>query len=331
MLMSPALKGTIRRLAAGSGLLDAWNALRGRVHGIFTFHRVRPDGASPESFDSCPWISRNAFRALLSEIRRTHDIVSLAELCERRFERSARLAAITFDDGWRDNHAAALPVLAEMRIPATIFVCTGKIGSQDPFWQQRLGRCFASVARGEEDPASLRAILGLPSDQPIDRGTYLEVVARWKPSSLAAIEERMARLERAVPGAAPEERAFLDRAEIREMAGLGIEFGSHTVRHAILTRETEDVVERELLESRSDLERITGRKVDSLAYPDGAWSPGVVSLARRAGYRIGCTVVRARVSSSDDLLALPRIDADWEGLADEGGRLGRWALSWAAR
>jgi len=38
-----------------------------------------------------------------------------------------RLAAVTFDDGYRSVHEAALPVLAELGVPATVFPIAGKV------------------------------------------------------------------------------------------------------------------------------------------------------------------------------------------------------------
>lgn len=41
--------------------------------------------------------------------------------------------AITFDDGYRDNLEAALPVLVRLGLPATVFVTTGFVESGQPF------------------------------------------------------------------------------------------------------------------------------------------------------------------------------------------------------
>jgi len=43
------------------------------------------------------------------------------------------LAAVTFDDGMRNNHALALPILNEYRIPATVYVTIGYIGGDSPW------------------------------------------------------------------------------------------------------------------------------------------------------------------------------------------------------
>lgn len=40
--------------------------------------------------------------------------------------------ALSFDDGFQDNHAVVLPLLKEMGIPATVYVATGLIGQPHP-------------------------------------------------------------------------------------------------------------------------------------------------------------------------------------------------------
>ena len=48
------------------------------------------------------------------------------------------LAVLTFDDGYRNNITYGLPILTKLNIPATIYVSSGHVKSQKPFWFDRL-------------------------------------------------------------------------------------------------------------------------------------------------------------------------------------------------
>ncbi len=62
---------------------------------------------------------------------RGYRIMGLGELLECRRRHTlppARSVVITFDDGYADNHALALPVLQARRFPATFFLVSGAVG-----------------------------------------------------------------------------------------------------------------------------------------------------------------------------------------------------------
>jgi peptidoglycan/xylan/chitin deacetylase (PgdA/CDA1 family) len=44
--------------------------------------------------------------------------------------RAGRQFLVTFDDGYRSVHDVALPLLAELRVPATVFLCAGLLGGR---------------------------------------------------------------------------------------------------------------------------------------------------------------------------------------------------------
>ena len=76
--------------------------------------------------------------------------------------------------------------------------------------------------------------------------------------------------------------------DIKLLRRKGWIIGSHSQTHPVLSRLSRDVVEKELVESRSEIEHALGEKIDYLAYPYGiasAVSSETVALAKKAGYR----------------------------------------------
>lgn len=84
------------------------------------FLRVRPD------------VFRSQLELLLAA---GFEFLTVAELADRAAGRRPPpgLAALSFDDGMDDNHAVVLPILTELRLPATVYVATGLIGRPNPW------------------------------------------------------------------------------------------------------------------------------------------------------------------------------------------------------
>jgi peptidoglycan/xylan/chitin deacetylase (PgdA/CDA1 family) len=81
-------------------------------------------------------VSPARFRTQLELLRDAgFRFVTMAELARRAGGGAPEpgLAVITFDDGMRNNHAIALPILNEFGIPATVYVTIGFIGGNSPW------------------------------------------------------------------------------------------------------------------------------------------------------------------------------------------------------
>jgi len=80
-------------------------------------------------------------------------------------------------------------------------------------------------------------------------------------------------------------RELLRPSEIKEIASMGHEIGSHTVTHIDMVRAPEDVLRRELVESKKYLSELLNNEVTSFAYPYGPHSETAARLARQV-YRV---------------------------------------------
>jgi len=96
--------------------------------------------------------------------------------------------------------------------------------------------------------------------------------------------------------------------QIRELRDDGVEFGSHTATHAMLTGLTLEEMAREALRSRTVLEEQIGEAVMSIAYPFGAYDRIVETVCGACGYVFGVTCDPRACQFGDRLLALPRLE-----------------------
>ena len=86
---------------------------------ILCYHSVQDDWQSPLA------VTREAFREQARWLREHTDVVGLEDAVDR-LDSSGRLPAgttvLTFDDGFAALHDNVVPVLAELRLPAIIFL-----------------------------------------------------------------------------------------------------------------------------------------------------------------------------------------------------------------
>jgi hypothetical protein len=100
------------------------------------------------------------------------------------------------------------------------------------------------------------------------------------------------RLETEIPPEHLETVRPLNWEEVREMSSRGIEFGSHTVTHPILSKLAPDDLYFELGMSKRTIEERTGRPVTAVSYPNGkpnAFNEDTFRRAAELGYRFGVT------------------------------------------
>ena len=79
-------------------------------------------------------------------LKENYELISTQTLKERIITKTLtnRSICLTFDDGYFDNFSEALPLLQKYQIPATIFVCTGNIGTENEFWWDMLENLLLS-------------------------------------------------------------------------------------------------------------------------------------------------------------------------------------------
>src|SRR5690348_7971010 len=95
--------------------------------------------------------------------------------------------------------------------------------------------------------------------------------------------------------------------EILEMSQTKIYLVSHTGTDPTLNHLPIQAAEEELVGSKKAIAEATGRAVDTLAYPYGAYNGAVKNLATRH-FRIACSTHLGFVTQESDLFALERIE-----------------------
>lgn len=315
------VRGLVKTGAAGvlswAGA-DAWIGAvtrARRVPLVLGYHRV------VERFDEA---AGSAIPASLTSIRMLEDqldwvgrrfpFVTLDELGDRLVRGDTTpVAAVTFDDGYRDVYEHALPLLRRKGIPAAVFVVTDAIDAARPQCYDLLYLLLArAFAQWPDAPRALdRVLRGLtlrPLGAPAPATPHAATSALLRSLPRHAIDRLIQALESEVGAGATVMDGMLPMTwkMVADLARAGFVVGSHTRTHTWLTLESPDVVADELRGARMTLERRLGAPVRHFAYPDGQFTRATTAAVDAAGYRFAYTTCAYR-DPEYPLLTLPRL------------------------
>lgn len=286
---------------------------------VLTFHGVT--AAPPRNI--CNYegmhLELPVFTRLMEHVASRYQAVPLGRVVDWLEGRSAapeRAVVVTFDDGFRNILTTAAPVLQRLHIPATLFVATDFVFEGRMLWTDRLLSALALTgeARVEVEWNNESHALDLRDDaRKIDANRRLRAVCKALPQT-----ERVALVERVIdqlgveesrlPGAWDDQRP-LDPSELKQLPEAGIEVGSHTCSHPIVSRLEPREAKRELEESKRRIEAATGRPCLDFAYPNGGpgdFNPQTHHAVKAAGYRCAVTTIKRRVARTDGCFEIPR-------------------------
>jgi len=256
------------------------------------------------------FVHEHSFRTQIEYLKKHFEIIALSEAVERM--RNGRIkrptAVITFDDGYQNNFDVAFPILCRERIPATIFLATGLMNTEDTVWYCRLNLALSQTRRDFIEWNGFKFDL-FTSDQKAKASAAIqESLKRLEhPTLMATIRKIILELdgEPDCPIEIGSPFCMLEKNAIAEMAASGlIEFGAHTHHHTILSQLSDGERYNEIRQSINAVNELTGAPCRYFAYPNGRmedYNMETIKDLEACGIQIAVTTI----SGPNDMMTPP--------------------------
>ena len=287
---------------------------------ILRYHAIcGPEGYAYASPGIC--ITPDGFDQHIQYLAANYNVLRLPDavaMLQARETLPANAVAITFDDGYADNLAAAR-TLAKYGVSATFYITAGCMAGGEPFWPSEL-RYLLDAIRKDEITLDL-------AGQPLRfdlrtagaRLAALDRLTRTFKAHPVPYREQLREQLRRLAGSPELPRVMLTWDEIREMHALGMTIGSHTMTHPNLPNAGAAMAQVELLQARIRLEEEINAPVTMFSYPNGGaeryLTPEIQHVVRKTGYAAATTSRNAFAGAASDLYALERVQVS-EDLRD---------------
>jgi len=228
-------------------------------------------------------------RRHVDALGRWFDFIHHDELLDRLARPKARpFCLLTFDDGKRSFATETAPELERLGVPAVIYVATQFLTDRTALWFDRR--------------TAIRRALGyLPPE--IER----EVLIRLP---LASINERLDRAcdkYKVTVDMEDDDVGPMSWDEARDLARRGFTIGAHSLRHAVLTCETEASALSDIEQSIAEVSSEIGTPCKSFAFPNGNYTARLARRALEAGANTVMTTDPMWADNSFPPWRLPRV------------------------
>lgn len=281
---------------------------RGRLS-ILIFHRVLPqvDPLFPQEMDA------QRFDVLCGWLAAWFNVLPLDQAVRRLKEGSLpqRALAITFDDGYADNHDVAMPILKKHGLCATFFIATGFLDG-GRMWNDTVIESVRLTPQGAL-PLQQLGVTGL-SEMAVrtvadKQNAITQIIRAIKylpvPQRLALTQELAALAQ-----VTPPSDLMMTSAQVRAMRRAGMQIGAHTVSHPILAKLSEDEAREEILRGKHQLEDLLDEPITLFAYPNGKpgedYAPLNAQIVKDLGFEAAVSTAWGASNAQTDLFQIPR-------------------------
>ncbi len=276
---------------------------------ILAYHRVKDGAGDPLNMT----ISPRDFEIQIKYLATHYSPIRLADIWERSNGPGPAGVVVTFDDGYEDNYHLAFPILRRQAVPAIFFLTVDPIENRTSLWYDQICRSIFSC-RGEALDLSAFGLSEktVVRDRQKSKTANALVLYAKKNLDRHQMDALIRYLQRHCPSGDACRSEMLTWDQVREMADAGMEFGAHTMTHAILSGMSQDEQQWEIQQSKEHIEHRLGRPVNFFSYPNGEpwdYTDQTVSLLEGAGFRAACTLTPGDLDAGRPY-ALPRIGID---------------------
>lgn len=240
---------------------------------------------------------------------------------------------ITFDDGYADNYHTVLPILNDLRMPATFFISTGCVESGEVYWWDQLGSVLRLLSPHTSGLASLFDLfrfygIDYEAKEIGSEKTYYKIAKYCKEMDRHSRDDFLRKLQE-ISGDSDKcvyrECRPMTKSEVAELSKNDlVSIGAHTVNHVCLPALDYRGQSEEMLQSKLTLESWIGKKVTLFAFPYGDYNQDSIKLCKELGFKKAVTTSPGRVfSGGNDVYTLPRIPVTDNSFLWLENRLGR--------
>lgn len=266
---------------------------------ILAFHRIKNIVDEDYLFDEhLVDASIEAFDQQMAFLSKHYKVLPLTEAYDE-FSRTGEpdIIAVTFDDGFDDLYFNAFPILQKYDIRPTMFLTTGLIGTNNTLWSEQIVYAVkSSVGKEINLPFISKDLVTITKHNSAE--IISKLLRQFKTvSNLERLEiskNVFEQLDIKLEKIESSESRMLTWDMVREMADWGVEFGSHTVNHPVLSRLSAPEIDKEIAVSKDQLETELSKPCLSIAYPVGAtfaYSEKVLEIVKKYNYTVACSYV----------------------------------------
>ncbi len=305
--------------ATGAASLFLKQAVEGRAL-ILAYHHVIPRRLIRENrLMTGMYLSAESFEGHLDWLTRHLRIVPLTkivELIRSGLRWKEPLCAVTFDDGWKDVHDHALPLLEKYSAPATVFSVGSMVDLQGP---EDLDSVFEAMQM--TDNLSNAAVSGVAEIDALIRSDTIQnrvekarqVIDRFRELSYDRYKEACTNMNRYLYDTFDLDSIrwkyrTMSWDNMREMQRHGIDFGYHSKTHPMLTKVSDSLLRNEIAFPFKEY-RVEGISLKPIfCYPDGKFNAETISGLKDEGYAGAVTLQKGYNDSETDPFLLKRVN-----------------------